>query len=272
MKKNKNISLAVGTLVGVLALLLLASCTESAFNPALTRTFTVQASSTGATYPIQVALPEAYSANEKYASIYVLDGEENFDLVAKKCQELSRKYATQNVVVVGIGYGRDRSIDYTPTRAGSRTGGAAEFLQFLKTDLIPRMQHDFPLDTARTKRAILGHSYGGLFGACVMAVDNTLFGNYILLSPSIWFDNEVSLQLELSYRSINRNRPQLVFLGIGAAENSGRMQAPFEAFYQVLRENYMQTKLVKNLEKNMDHVGSKNPNIVKGLEFYFQNR
>jgi len=61
-------------------------------------------------------------------------------------------------------------------------------------------------------------------------------------------------------------------MGIGAAENSGRMQAPFEAFYQTLRDNYSAIKLTKNREENLDHMGSKDPNIVKGLNFYFQNR
>ena len=71
---------------------------------------------------------------------------------------------------------------------------------------------------------------------------------------------------------INKNKKQLVFLGIGEAENAGRMQAPFEAFYQTLQNNYSDIKLAKNSEKNLDHLGSRNPNIEKGLKFYFQNR
>ena len=180
--------------------------------------------------------------------------------------------ATQNAIVVSIGYGRDRSIDYTPTKVSSATGGGAEFLEFIKGELIPRIEQDFSVDTTRTSRVILGHSYGGLFGACVLAVDNKIFGNYIILSPSIWFDNEISLQLELNNRAANKDRQQLVFMGLGEAENDGRMQAPFEALYQTLRDNYTNIKLSKNRERNLDHVGSKNPNIIKGLNYYFQNR
>jgi len=273
MKNQKTMSLYLGVIVGASILVsLMGSCTEEEFNPTLTQEFSIQSVSNGATYQIRVALPINYNAGEKYASIYVLDGEENFDLVANNCQEISKNYATQNVVVVSIGYGRDRSIDYTPTKDGKGTGGGAEFLGFIKSQLIPRMEEDFSVDTTRSSRVILGHSYGGLFGACVFAVDNNLFGNYIILSPSIWFDNEVSLQLELDNRAANKDRQQLVFLGLGEAENAGRMQAPFEAFYQTLRDNYTNMKLSKNREKNLDHVGSKNPNIVKGLNYYFQNR
>jgi uncharacterized protein len=128
------------------------------------------------------------------------------------------------------------------------------------------------VDTARSSRVILGHSYGGLFGANVFCTNNNVFGNYILLSPSLWFDNLISLQFEKDDRDSNKNQAQLVFMGIGGAENAGRMQAPFEAFYQILRDNYTHIELGKSIEKNLDHRGSEHPNIVKGLNYYFENR
>lgn len=272
MKKQKILTLIIGVIVGALTVFLLGSCSEEEFNPGLTRNFTIQASN-GAAYAIKVALPEDYhSSFEKYSTVYVLDGQENFDFVANHCKEIANRNSVQHVLVVSIGYGNDRSIDYTPTKVGSNTGGGAQFLDFIEKELIPRVEQDFRVDTTRSSRVILGHSYGGLFGACVFAVNNNLFGNYILLSPSIWFDNEASLLLEKQKRDINKDNPQLVFLGIGEAENSGRMQAPFEAFYQTLRDHYTDIKLSKNQEKNLDHVGSKNPNIIKGLNYYFKNR
>lgn len=272
--KNENVKIMnLSNMLWVAILLVTVSCSPEEFSPGLTKTFTIQSTSNGGKYDIQVALPENYSpTHEKYATIYVLDGEMDFDFVANNCREISSREAVQNAIVIGIGYGNDRSIDYTPTRVGSNTGGGVQFLAFIESELIPRIERDFAADTTRSSRVILGHSYGGLFGACALAVNNELFGNYILLSPSIWFDNEVALQLEKGYRANNLDRDQLVFLGIGDLENSGRMQAPFEAFYQVLRDNYTNTRLSKNRVKNLDHVGSKKPNIVKGLNFYFQNR
>lgn len=259
--------------VAIMLLSFLGSCKKEVFSPELTREFSIQSTANGATYDIKVGLPANYDPSvEKYATIYVLDGEDNFDFVSNQCKEISDKNAVEQVLVVGIGYGKDRSIDYTPTKISSETGGAPEFLNFIKTQLIPEMEEQFGVDTARSSRVILGHSYGGLFGANVFCVDNELFGNYILLSPSLWFDDLISLQLEKDYRQYNKNRSQLVFMGIGAAENLGRMQAPFEAFYQTLRDNYSDIQLTKNREENLDHMGSKDPNIVKGLNFYFQNR
>lgn len=274
MKNNaKLIKKIYKTASAILLVFVLGSCEKEEFNPASTEEFSIQSLADGASYNIKVAIPENYDpTNEKYETVYVLDGEENFDFVANTCKKISNKLAVSNVLVVSIGYGNDRSIDYTPTKVNSIMGGGAQFLNFIKTQLIPKMEQDYSANTIRESRVIMGHSYGGLFGAYAFSVNNELFGNYLLLSPSLWFDNLVTLQMEKNNRENNKNRKQLVFMGIGEGENSGRMQAPFVAFYQTLRDNYTNIKLEKNSVKNLDHLGSKNPNIVKGLNFYFQNR
>jgi uncharacterized protein len=257
----------------IILVFLLSSCTKEVFNSGATKEFIVQSAADGASYNIKVGLPANYNpSGEKYATIYVLDGKDIFGFVANQCKEISDKYTAKNVIVVSIGYGRNRSIDYTPTKMSSVTGGGPQFLNFIKTQLIPAIEQNYNADMSRNSRVILGHSYGGLFGTYAFTVHNKVFGNYILLSPSLWFDNLVSLQLEKDNRVNNRDRKQLVFMGIGEMEEKDRMLAPFEVFYQTLRENYSAVKLEKNLEKNQGHMDSRSPNIVKGLNYYFQNR
>lgn len=273
--KNKTIlSKRLFTTASALVLIfLLSSCKKELFNSGVTKEFTLQSVANGAFYNIKVGLPANYNPSvEKYATIYVLDGKEIFGFVANRCKEISDNYALKNVLVVSIGYGKDRSIDYTPTKVSSVTGGAPQFLNFIETQLITRIEQDYNADTSRNSRVMLGHSYGGLFGGYVFCVNNKLFGNYILLSPSFWFDNYVALQMEKDNRANNKNTKQLVFMGIGEKEESDRMVAPFEKFYQSLRDNYSNIKLIKNNEKNVSHMDSRNPNIIKGLNYYFQNR
>ena len=263
----------LGAAAVIALIFLLGSCSKEVFDSGITKEFTLTSNVNGASYDIRVGLPANYNPEgEQYATVYVLDGKEIFEFVANKCKEISDQQGVKNALVVSIGYGKVRSIDYTPTKVSDVTGGAPEFMQFIETQLIPRIEQDYSADTSRTGRVILGHSYGGLFGGCAFAANNTVFGNYILLSPSFWFDNLVALQLEKGARPLNASRKQLVFMGIGELENSGRMQAPFEAFYQALDNNYPAIKLAKNSEKNLDHMGSRSQNIVKGLTFYFQNR
>lgn len=258
----------------LISLFLLNSCAkDEIFNTGVTKEFTMQAAAYGANYDIKVGLPPNYNpAGEKYATVYVLDGKEIFGFVANRCKEISDQFGLKNVIVVSIGYGRNRSIDYTPTTVSSVTGGAPQFLNFIETQLIPKMEHDFNVDTSRAGRVILGHSYGGLFAGYAFAVHNHVFGNYIMLSPSFWFDNKVALQMEKDNRNAIKGKKQLVFMGIGSAEEKDRMIAPFDTYYQVLRDNYTDIKLELNLENNTGHMDSRSPNISKGLQFYFKNR
>lgn len=267
----KKVTLKVLTM-SVMTILQFSGCTEETFSPALTETFTLTAQSSGATYPIKVALPAMMDTTKSYATVYVLDGDDNFALVANECRESAMAMSVDNVFVVSIGYGNSRDLDYTPTKTGSSTGGAPAFLDFIRNQLIPEMEQRYPVDTARAGRVILGHSYGGLFGAYAFASNNLVFGNYLMLSPSLWYDDEVTLLLEKANRERNKDRRQLVFLGIGEMENMGKMQAPLEAFYQVLSTQYSNASLSKNREKDLAHMGSKNPNIKLGLSHYFNHR
>ena len=143
---------------------------------------------------------------------------------------------------------------------------------FLKNELIPRIESEFSVDTSREGRVILGHSFGGLLAAYAFTNHNDVFGNYLMLSPSIWYDNEILLKLERDNRSHIQEHQQLVYLGLGELEKSGRMLAPFQAFYLQLEKNYPGIALERQLQPHLDHQGSKNPNIIDGLHFYFQNR
>jgi len=259
-------------LMPFLLLLVFASCKKE-YDLKLTKEFSILSSINGGNYNIKVGLPDNYDpATKNYAAIYILDGEENFDYVAEKCKSISNDYGTPNVLVVSIGYGFDRAFDYTPTKASEGGGGAEKFMEFIKTELIPKMEQEFAADTSRNSRIILGHSFGGLLTAYAFTNYNNVFGNYIMLSPSIWYDNEILLQFEQDNRSPNKQNQQLVFMGIGELESAGRMLAPFEAFYQRLKNNYPGIKISKHLEPHLNHVGSKNPNIIEGLNFYFKNR
>ncbi len=261
--------------ITLIALVLIAaiSCKKKVAEPKYITEFTIQSSNTSGSYKIKIVLPENYDPqHEKYATIYVLDGEDNLNFVAENCKKLSEKYAKKENIVISIGYGRDRAVDYTPSNVKQGKGGAQEFMQFIHDELIPRVENEVAADTTRNSRVLLGHSFGGLFCAYAFTKDNDVFGNYLMLSPSLWYDNEILFDFEKEVRDVLKDQIQLVFLGIGELENAGRMQAPFKAFYHALTKYYPGTKLLKNSVPHLDHMGSKNPNIEKALEFYFQNK
>ncbi len=64
-------------LIPLLLVFVIASCQKEDFSADLTESFSIESTSSAATYPIKVALPENYSPEtQTYATIYVLDGEE----------------------------------------------------------------------------------------------------------------------------------------------------------------------------------------------------
>lgn len=270
--KTQN-KIKMKNLLPILLILAFVSCQKEVFNPQQTSEFSIHSTTNGADYKIKVAVPQNYNPEtHDYATIYVLDGDENFKFVADNCEKISTELSTTNVVVVSIGYGNDRSIDYTPSDAKEGDGRADDFIGFIQSELIPEMEREYGVDTARESRIILGHSFGGLFAAYAFTNFNNVFGNYLMLSPSLWYDNEILLRYEQDYRTTNNENQQLVYMGLGELEKGGRMLAPFEAFYNRLEANYPGIKLQKHLEPRLDHVGSKNPNILEGLHFYFENR
>jgi uncharacterized protein len=257
-------------IIPFIAILFFASCKKEEFDSVLTKEFALHAAN-GGDYKIKVGLPTHYSPDQKYNTLYILDGEEDFDYVANECREISKNMGKKNVLVVSIGYGKPRHHDYTPTDAAEGDGGAPQFMEFISKELIPEIERNFAADTTRKARIILGHSFGGLFAAYAFTSHNPVFENYIMLSPSLWYDDEIILRYEQENRLLNKNNRQLVYLGIGELENGGRMQAPFEAFYQRLLNYYPGMKLTKHIVRQLNHNGSKNKNITEGLKYYFEN-
>ena len=225
----------------------------------------------GKTYDIWIYLPDNYSTSAlSYPTIYVLDADADQEFVASTCKKVSDEVNTQNVIVVGIHYGDNRNVDYTPTTTSMGRGEAETFLNFINKELIPRIQRDFRADTLRSKRIIIGHSFGGLFGAYAFTKHNDVFGNYLLLSPSLFYDNTITLKYEQELRNVIKDKPQLVFIGAGSTEEA--LLPANDLFYQRLLNFYPFTKTEFHLVAGKGHLSSKNENIQEAIKFYFKNR
>ncbi len=263
-------------------LLILGSCQKNLgdLDATQTKDFLMFSNEKNKDYRMWVQLPEGYDTTKKYATIYVLDpddaaegGNSNFTYVAKLCQKISKDMGKQNVIVVGIRHGDYREIDYTPTKytttGFSGEGGSEKFVNFIKKELVPRIQKDFKADTSRLKRVIIGHSLGGLCGAYAFAKHNEAFGNYLLLSPSLIYDNEIILQYEQETRAFIQSKKQLVYLGVGGTEPN--MVPPTDLLFQRLKKHYLDSKTELYINAGKGHNSSKDDNIKNALEFYFKN-
>ncbi len=145
---------------------------------------------------IEVHLPQESEkdATQRYETIYVLDGDWNSKIVVDVVTFMRQVGFMPPVIVVSVPNFFDekgvnsRDHDLTPTVVAdqSRSGGAAAFLSFLKTELIPYVNQHYP---ANGTNLIHGHSYGGLFLIYALLYEPALFDGYLILDPAMSWDN-----------------------------------------------------------------------------------
>ncbi|SHN43939.1 alpha/beta hydrolase-fold protein [Chitinophaga sp. CF418] len=139
---------------------------------------------------LQVFVPQGYKAGStaKYDVLYVLDGGNwNTGLINKVQQFLEGEGYMPPTIIVSI-LGIDRSKDLTPTHMNDwkTSGGAAKFLGFIKDELIPYINKEYPSDGDNT---LWGHSLGGLFVINALLNEPKTFKSYIAVDPSLWWDD-----------------------------------------------------------------------------------
>lgn len=252
-------------------LLLFPACKKDSIPANRVQTFTISSTANGGTYPITVVLPQNYSPEKKYATLYVLDPKWDLDFVASECDKQAAAQQREGVLIIGIGWGHDRVHDYAPVPLRGGTGGADEFARFIGNELIPRVEKDYPAAAGREYRGIIGHSAGGLFAAHCFVGHNELFAHYIALSPSLWVGDQVVLVREKELRTNNTTGNGSFFLAVGELEQE-LMQPPIALFQKTLHDYYPRYTQGFYIARGLDHMSSKNTAIPKALSFYFQQQ
>jgi len=188
-------------------------------------------------YRILIAAPKDKAPEEGYAVVYALDGDATFQTMAEAARLQTRKPKGYDpVLVVGIAYPSKEAFDLErrcrdftmavpkaalPPRPDGRAwppnGEADLFLDFLEHELIPDIAREFPIDAGR--RAIAGHSLGGLLALHALYARPGLFTHYAAGSPSVWWgENEVLKEQERFAAQWSGERELHLLLTIGANE------------------------------------------------------
>jgi predicted alpha/beta superfamily hydrolase len=171
---------------------------------------------------LNIYLPEGYSPDSAatYPVIYLLDGSANEDFVhiAGLVQFLTMIGAMPPSIVAGIA-NVDRKRDFTfftnlpdyrkelPT-----SGGSSRFIAFIEKELQPYIQKKYKVNGVRT---IIGQSLGGLLATEVLLKKPALFDNYLIVSPSLWWDNESLLHAAPSLLQKQTDKTMHVFISVG---------------------------------------------------------
>lgn len=189
---------------------------------------------------LNIYLPEGYSPDSAalYPVVYLLDGsaDEDFIHVTGLVQFCNFPWIDllPKSIVVGIA-NVDRKRDFTfPTsieedkKATPSAGGSDKFIQFLEKELQPYIQKNYKVSK---DKMLIGQSLGGLLATKVLFEKPALFNQYIIVSPSLWWDGESLLRAPRKPIT----QPTTVFVAVG--KEGKVMERDAKHLYQMLKQD-----------------------------------
>lgn len=175
---------------------------------------------------LNIYLPDGYSQDSAtlYPVIYLLDGsaDEDFIHIAGLVQFCNFPWVDilPKSIVVGIA-NVDRRRDFTfPTSVVQdkkdypSSGASGNFISFIEKELQPYIERQYKVNK---DRMLIGQSLGGLLATEILFTKPALFRQYVIISPSLWWNNESLLKVKLPTVS---STVKDVYLGVG---NEGRI-------------------------------------------------
>lgn len=170
---------------------------------------------------INVLLPASYTdGDRRYPVLYLIDGgtKEDWFHIAGLVQLGELNGVTKEVILVGI-EGTDRKRDLTSPsqdpldiKEVPTQGGADNFRKFLGGELKPFIEKNFRTDP---DTGVIGESLAGLFIVETFLRQPDLFGHYIAISPSLWWNKEALTYQAAGLLKAQKPAPRSLHLAIG---------------------------------------------------------
>lgn len=208
---------------------------------------------------LNIALPQGYHPDSaaQYPVIYLLDGgaDEDFIHIVGAAQFASFPWVgwLKPSIVVGIA-NVDRRRDLTcPTSIAKdkadfpTAGGSSAFMDFLAKEAIPFVEANYRTFPERT---LIGQSLGGLFAAEVMLRRPWLFQHYIIVSPSLWWDNGSVLRIPADALSAPDIGVASVHIAVG--KEGREMEVPAQQLAAMARKAHVPHVAYEHLT-DLDH-------------------
>ncbi|MGV3631903.1 MAG: alpha/beta hydrolase [Bacteroidota bacterium] len=221
---------------------------------------------------LNIYLPEGYKQNDtlSYPVIYLLDGsaDEDFIHVAGLVQFDNFPWVNllPQSIVVGIA-NVDRKRDFTfPTtvikdkQATPTSGSSEKFIQFLEKELQPFIEKNYKTND---NNMLVGQSLGGLVATEILFKKPEMFNQYVIISPSLWWDNESLLNVKPAFEGRSTNSSVPVFVGVG--KEGDMMVKPAKALHKLLKKN--QFKVAYGYFGDHDHATIYHEALYEAFEF-----
>jgi predicted alpha/beta superfamily hydrolase len=188
-------------------------------------------------------LPKGYVPGDtmSYPVIYLLDGglEEDFIHTVGMVHYDNLPWIDYLPPSIIIGIANvDRMRDFTfPSTVKKEKkmypahGGSADFISFLTNEVRPYIEQNY---RTNGHHMLIGQSLGGLLAAQVLLTRPSLFDQYVIISPSLWWDNGSLLKRDFALTDPGIAEPIRIFIATGKEG-----QAPAEGVHVMEEEARM---------------------------------
>ena len=222
---------------------------------------------------LNIYLPHGYSKDsvKDYPVIYLLDGsiDEDFIHIAGVVQFGSFSWINMlpETIVVGIS-NIDRKRDFTfhtddkgYTKEFPTTGHSAPFIDFIEKELQPFIKNNYNTNGTKT---LIGQSLGGLLATEILFKKPDLFDNYIIVSPSLWWDNESLLE----YTPTPYKSSKSIYVAVG--KEGEIMEREAKALYDKLKPlNTKNSKVYYQFFEKQNHADALHLAVYDAFEKLF---
>lgn len=222
---------------------------------------------------LNIYLPEGYHQDSSYPVIYLLDGsaDEDFIHVAGLVQFCNFPWVNvlPRSIVVGIA-NVDRRRDFTfPTTIEKdkkdfpTTGSSEKFIRFLETELQSYINRSFKTNGSNM---LIGQSLGGLLAAEILLKKPHLFSQYVIVSPSLWWDNESLLKT----KPAAINNKTAVYIAVG--KEGAVMEGDAKALQQLVKPSIKKDALQFEFLGNKNHATILHQALMNAFELLGKRR
>jgi len=190
---------------------------------------------------LNIYLPESYKPQDtlKYPVLYVLDGTMNEDFlhIVGLTQFFNLQYTMPETIVVGIAnVDRKRDFTFDPSDRKLKkdyptTGGSAKFIEYLDREVQPYIDKNYRTNGTKI---LIGQSLGGLLSTEILLKRMELFTHYLIVSPSLWWDNENLLKEASAYAKAQKDVPLYVYVSVG--KEGDVMEREAQKIYDILKK------------------------------------
>ena len=232
---------------------------------------------------LNIYLPEGYIPNDttRYPVVYLLDGSADEDFIHTvglfQFNTFSWIDRVPKSIIIGIAT-VDRRRDFTfPSTIESEkknfptTGHSDKFISFLEEELKPFINNKYKTNSSAM---LIGQSLGGLLASEILLKRPEMFNKYLIISPSIWWDN--GSLLNQSNQVIEKlSQKTDVYIGVG---KEGLTPGEFPRVMEV-DANLLVEKLNNSKNKNIavyfdylpdeDHATISHQAIFNGLRMLY---